>query len=157
MPKSIASVTWNQIHEYCRQIALQVEKDDFQVEYIVAVANGGLVPAAILGKMLDKKVIGSIALTSKEGTGTNDKQISVVAPATVKTLSEEYQDKNILIVDELVDGGDTMLLIQSANWFPNSKTAVLIRKPGTKFDPDFYLPWPEEQKDEWITFPWEIK
>ncbi len=62
--------------------------------------------------------------------------------------------KNVLLVDDLVDQGDT---IDTVSKYLHSqgpallKTAVLFKKPWSSADPDYFL----EIVDKWIVFPWE--
>ncbi|HXW38045.1 MAG TPA: phosphoribosyltransferase family protein, partial [Nitrososphaerales archaeon] len=75
-------------------------------------------------------------------------------PKVVSTLTEEVAGKTVLVVDDLVDEGDTLRTVvkhlSSKN--PRSiRTAVLFRKPWSSVTPDYYL----ETLDEWVVFPWE--
>ena len=60
------------------------------------------------------------------------------------------QTDKILVVDDLVDSGQTMSVVTKL--FANKvKTAVLFRKPTTKFEPDFFV----AEVGEWVVFPYE--
>ena len=57
-------------------------------------------------------------------------------------------DKNILVVDDLIDEGETL---KSFTEYPHYKFAVLYKKPWSPIKPDFYI----GETDNWIVFPWE--
>jgi len=61
-----------------------------------------------------------------------------------------YKEK-ILLVDDLVDSGETM-----KTWtkkYPLIHTATLYRKDCTKFEPEFVV----RTINEWIVMPWETE
>ena len=66
---------------------------------------------------------------------------------------KEYRTQSILLVDDLVDTGETMrdLTENIFNEYEKVTTAVLFRKPWCKFHPDYYV----EEIDRWIVFPYE--
>ena len=75
-------------------------------------------------------------------------------PRILSTLTEGIAGKNILIVDDLVDQGDTMRVVTDylSEGNPNLlEVAVLFKKPWTRFNPDYYL----EVVDRWVVFPFE--
>ena len=57
-------------------------------------------------------------------------------------------DKNTLIVDDILDSGDTLLKIPGKHI-----TMTLFCKVMTKFKPSFW--WRYCTEDDWICFPWE--
>ena len=71
------------------------------------------------------------------------------------TLTEDIKGKHVLLVDDLVDQGDTMSGVKR---FLDEKgamevvTAVLIMKPWSRTRPDYFV----EMAEEWIVFPFEL-
>ena len=65
----------------------------------------------------------------------------------------ENYHKNILLVDDLVDSGQTMTdaIKNIFRGFVNIKTACLFFKPWAIYKPDYFV----EQTIDWITFPYE--
>lgn len=153
---SVESLTWEKVEFLVSQLALQIESDakvnGNQYEGIIGIANGGLIPATLLAKKLEIPVRMVVRAKSYNVDNERDKTTQIDWEAMKPSILEN-KDRKWLIVDDLVDSGDTMLAVSTM--FPNAKTAVLIRKPTTKFDPDFFLPWPKDKADEWIVFPWE--
>jgi hypoxanthine phosphoribosyltransferase len=76
-------------------------------------------------------------------------------PKIVSTLTEEIKGKNILVVDDLVDQGDTMEKVRQYLNGQNPRlleAAVLFKKPWSKIEPEYYL----EVVDKWVVFPFEL-
>jgi len=62
--------------------------------------------------------------------------------------------KNVLLVDDLVDQGDTIATVSKylrSHGPVVLKTAVLFKKPWSTTEPDYFL----EIVEKWIVFPWE--
>lgn len=59
-----------------------------------------------------------------------------------------------LIVDDLVDTGDTMRFVTNMirNYNATYKVATIYQKDGSTFNSDFYV----EKTDKWIVFPYEM-
>jgi hypoxanthine phosphoribosyltransferase len=77
------------------------------------------------------------------------------APRILSTLVEGVEGKDVLLVDDLVDQGDTLAFLKRylADQKPKSlDTAVMFRKPWSRTEPDFFL----ETVSEWIVFPFEL-
>ena len=64
---------------------------------------------------------------------------------------------NTLIVDDIVDSGETLKLLSTTakvnNYLTPAMTAVLFRRYSTGFEPDFY--GETLDNDSWIVYPWE--
>ena len=78
------------------------------------------------------------------------------APRILSTLTEGITGKNILIVDDLVDQGDTLAMVTSYLAEKNPKlleAAVLFKKPWSQKEPNYFL----EVVDKWIVFPFELR
>jgi hypoxanthine phosphoribosyltransferase len=76
-------------------------------------------------------------------------------PKILSTLTEAIQGKDILLVDDLVDQGDTLTLMTqylSGQKPKTLETAVLFKKPWSKTQPDYCL----EEVSEWVVFPFEL-
>jgi hypoxanthine phosphoribosyltransferase len=77
------------------------------------------------------------------------------APKILSTLTEGVDGKNVLLVDDLVDQGDTLTFLKHylSEQKPSSlETAVMFKKPWSRVQPDYFL----ETVSEWIVFPFEL-
>jgi hypoxanthine phosphoribosyltransferase len=87
----------------------------------------------------------------KSYTGIGERGV----PRILSTLTQDIRGKNVLVVDDLVDQGDTMQMVEahlSAQGPERLETAVLFKKPWTRIEPDYYL----EVVDRWVVFPFEL-
>lgn len=66
-------------------------------------------------------------------------------------VDESSIDENTLIVDEIVDSGNTLKDIRKD--YPGSKVACVDFRKTSSLKPDFYVRILEN--DDWIVYPWE--
>ena len=139
-----ATVTWDQLHRDARALAASLMGHTFTG--IVAVTRGGLIPAAIVARELEIRLVESISVVSYEGeAGT------AAAPRIVKPAAAAGTGQGFLIVDDLVDSGDTARAVRAA--LPRAHFACLYAKPaGRPFTDSFVAEVPQ---DTWILFPWD--
>jgi len=135
--------------EYGRLSAELVEmlRESPRFDLVIGIARGGIPLAMVVSDQLDVR-LDIINVKSYGGIAEREK------PRIVSTLTESVTGKKVLLVDDLVDEGETMRTVTShlRRQKPRLvKTGVLFKKPWTKFSPDFYL----ETLEEWIVFPWE--
>ena len=92
--------TWNEVMERFGSITFEEEFD-----FIVAIANGGIVPAAIINQPLQKEIhLLSINLRD-EYQHPKYEQPKLLAP-----IDFEFKNKNILLVDDRIKTGATIRL-----------------------------------------------
>ncbi len=129
------------------RIAKQLKGQTF--DWYVAITRGGLVPACLLAQMTDQKRIDTFCVGGYDAKKRRS-QYSIV-PKNYDHL----KDCDILVIDDLVDTGVTMVLACSILGMHarSIKTAVVYKKDGSTFQPDYFVE--ERPADEWIMFPWE--
>ncbi|MEM1879529.1 MAG: phosphoribosyltransferase family protein [Desulfurococcaceae archaeon] len=142
-------VSWKEIVEISVKLAHEISKR-YKPDVIVAVAKGGLVPARIMLDFLNVDEFGVVEVKFYKSIGfTMDKPfIRILALPPIA-------DKNVLVVDDVVDTGRTMQLVVntlSSYRVKNVKTVALFLKPWSTFMPDYYY----STSEDWIIFPWEI-
>jgi hypoxanthine phosphoribosyltransferase len=120
---------------------------------IVAIGRGGLIPATILSYNLNVKVVQNFQIESYDGETKNSSHKLWQSPE--KHFISAFQHKDILVVDDLSDSGNTLRLVKRFFEYMdvNLTFATLYTKKGTAFTPDFSLR--EYSTEEWIVFPWE--
>jgi len=123
---------------------LKLQKPDA----LVAIARGGLTFAHYLSQKLDIRDVFSINVISYEG----NKKLKDIKIFNIPNL-DKY--KNILIVDDISDSGETFINVLNLlkNKYPkkNFKTISIFYKPASKYKPDIYI----HTTNEWINFFWE--
>lgn len=121
-------------------------RSSFKPNIVLGIARGGVVPAVYLSHALDIAFyvvnIGSYTENNKQGELKTNQPLP------------EFNGKDILIVDDLVDTGDTMkFLLDKYSVANRVKTAVLYNKQASIISPDYFVEIFD--KEEWIEFPWE--
>ena len=138
-------VFWEELHRNSRALAWRLlEMNTFKG--IVAVTRGGLVPAAIVARELDIRLIDTVCVKSynKKSKGS----VNVLKDATAAGTG-----KNWLIVDDLVDTGETIKSIRLT--LPDAHYATVYAKPSGREQVDTFIT--EVSQDTWIYFPWDME
>ena len=144
-------VSWDQIHRDSRALAWRLDghgPEDGGWSAVVAITRGGLVPAMIVSRELDIRIVDTISVRSY----STDNQRSE-ARVTKSPQAELMGDgEGILIVDDLVDTGKTLELVRRL--YPKAHFATVYAKPSGRPMVDTYIT--EVSQDTWIFFPWDM-
>lgn len=146
-------LTWSDVDWFCLNLSSQIKLSGFQPDMILGVARGGLIPAAMLASFLKVKDVISISIRSY----TKERQRKT-QPEYLHSLPEKLiKGKKILIVDDIVDSGNTFKSLNKLIT-PDKALAIylsLLTKDAAKFKPH-YTSFLITKSDLWITFPWEV-
>ena len=138
-------VSWDMFHRDARALAWRLsEKGPFDA--IVAVTRGGLVPAAIIARELNLRVIETISVASYDHQKQGALRVLKGVDAKVAALGAR-----ILIIDDLVDTGATARLVREA--LPQAHFASVYAKSMGRPLVDTFIT--EVSQDTWIYFPWD--
>ena len=123
------------------EVAIRFREIVFSEKFdiIVAIANGGIVPAAILNQRFDIR----IELLKINLRDANQK-MKYESPKLLKPIDFEFKNKNILLVDDRVKTGTTLQF--AANLLQGAKTVKTFAVNGkadySLYDEDcFRFPW----------------
>src|SRR5215471_13706321 len=109
MPEKHFPVSWDEFHRDARALAWRLAgAGPFQA--IVAVTRGGLVPAAIVARELDIRVIETVCVASYDHVYQGELRMLKTIAEQVRTVGPGGQ--GVLIVDDLVDTGKTAKLVR---------------------------------------------
>ncbi len=136
-------VSWEELHRNARALAWRLLPLT-PFKGIVAVTRGGLVPAAVVARELDVRLIDTVCIASYE-----DKAQGVL---TVLKESGAGDGAGWLIVDDLVDTGATAKAVRDR--LPKAHFATIYAKPAGRPLVDTFIT--EVSQDTWILFPWDI-
>jgi xanthine phosphoribosyltransferase len=139
------TVTWDQLHRDARALAWRlIGKGPFTG--IVAITRGGLIPAAIVARELDCRLVESVSVLTyeEEVRGT---------PVVTKPPAAAGDGTGFLIVDDLVDTGATGRVVRAL--LPHAHFAAVYAKPAGTAVADTYVT--EVSQDTWILFPWDTE
>jgi xanthine phosphoribosyltransferase len=142
-------VSWDQFHRDARALAWRLaEAGPFAA--IVCVTRGGLVPAAIVARELGIRVIETICVASYDHVSQGELKLLKTVAETVVALGSG-RGKGLLVVDDLVDTGQTAKLVRDL--LPDAHFAAVYAKPMGRPLVDTFIT--EVSQDTWIFFPWD--
>ncbi len=146
MPEKAFPVSWDQFHRDARALAWRLNGAG-PFDAIVTVTRGGLVPAAIVSRELNVRLIETICISSYDHIRQGELKV-------LKGVASELVQKGgrgVLIVDDLVDTGKTARVVRDL--LPNAHFATVYAKPMGRPLVDTFIT--EVSQDTWIVFPWD--
>ena len=148
-------VSWDQFHRDARALAWRLADkgpDGGKFLAIVCITRGGLVPAAIVARELDLRLIETVCIASYHDYKTQG-ELSVLkdVAAPVRALGDG-KGRGVLVIDDLTDTGKTAKIVR--DMLPNAHFATVYAKPqGVPLIDTFVT---EVSQDTWIYFPWDL-
>jgi xanthine phosphoribosyltransferase len=145
-------VSWDQFHRDARALAWRLAAAG-PFESIVCVTRGGLVPAAIVARELNVRLIETVCIESYAGSGVGKQGELRVLKAIAASITEGSHrgGAGVLIVDDLVDTGKTARVVREL--IPQAHFATVYAKPMGRPLVDTFIT--EVSQDTWIFFPWD--
>jgi xanthine phosphoribosyltransferase len=138
-------VSWDELHRDSKALAWRL-LDHGPWRGIVAVTRGGLVPAAIVARELDLRFVDTVCIASYEDRAQGEVVV-------LKRIEAEADGEGLLIIDDLVDTGDTARAVREM--LPKAHFATVYAKPAGRPLVDTFVT--EVSQDTWILFPWDIE
>ncbi|GBQ23191.1 xanthine-guanine phosphoribosyltransferase [Acetobacter estunensis NRIC 0472] len=143
MATNYATVTWDQLHRDARILAeTLMPKGPFRG--VVAVTRGGLIPAAIIARELDCRLVETISVVTYDEQERGE-------PKIIKSPEAAGDGEGFLVIDDLVDSGVTARIVRER--LPKATFACLYAKPSGKPLTDLFVV--EVPQDTWVLFPWD--
>ncbi len=150
LPEKIFPVSWDQFHRDCRALAWRLaEAGPFSA--IVCITRGGLVPAAIVSRELNVRLIETVCVESYQAPGSQGEIRLLKGVADKISKLGGGGGKGVLIVDDLVDTGQTAKVVRDL--LPMAHFAAVYAKPLGRPLVDTFIT--EVSQDTWIYFPWD--
>jgi xanthine phosphoribosyltransferase len=142
-------ISWEELHRNARALAWRL-LDQGPWKGIIAITRGGLVPAAIIARELDIRLIDTICISSYDQLETG---VEASKQGELKLLKGFDGDgEGFLLIDDLVDTGKTAAAVRAM--VPKATFATVYAKPAGKPTVDMYIT--EVSQDTWIRFPWDM-
>ena len=148
-PEKIFPVSWDQFHRDSRALAWRLHEAG-PFEAVVAITRGGLVPAAIVARELNVRIIETVCVASYQDY-QNQGELKVLKDIAPEIKAMRKQGKGVLIVDDLVDTGKTARVVRDL--LPDAHFATVYAKPMGRPLVDTFIT--EVSQDTWIYFPWD--
>ncbi|MCI4460141.1 MAG: phosphoribosyltransferase [Acidilobus sp.] len=153
MPRvPVKLVSWDEIVEWSLGLGKVIESSGWTPDMVVAVARGGYVPARLLCDYLG--VTDLMSLQSQHWVeAAKAAQKAIIRNA----YSIEARGLKVLVVDDIVDTGETLALARNfirAEWKPEDVRTAALQwiSPIAKFKPDYY--YIEVKEWTWFQYPW---
>ena len=143
-------VSRDQIHRDSRALAWRLDgrgPEEGGWKAVVAITRGGMIPAMIVSRELDIRVVDTISVRSYSHQSQTEARVT-------KSPQEDLMGDGtgILVIDDLVDTGRTLELVRRL--YPKAHFATVYAKPSGRPMVDSYIT--EVSQDTWIFFPWDM-
>ena len=142
-------VSWDQFHRDARALTWRLNGVG-PFEAIVCVTRGGLVPAAIVARELEIRLIETVCVASYDHTTQGELSVLKAVAAHIVAVGGG-RGRGVLVVDDLVDTGQTAKLVRDI--LPEAHFAAVYAKPQGRPMVDTFIT--EVSQDTWIFFPWD--
>jgi xanthine phosphoribosyltransferase len=142
-------VSWDQLHRDARALAWRLTSVG-HFEAIVCVTRGGLVPAGIVARELEIRLIETVCVASYSHITQGALKLLKGVADSIVTVGGGG-GKGVLIVDDLVDTGKTAKVVREI--LPEAHFATVYAKPMGRPMVDTFIT--EVSQDTWIYFPWD--
>lgn len=142
----------DEVYELCYQLALKIKKEGYEPDVVVAIARGGFPVARYICDFLGLSELASTRIKHYSAGPKQNEKADLKNP-----LNAEVRDRNVLIIDDINDTGNTLKVavkyIDSLQP-KNIKVGVLQEKEGSDFKADFVAEVMKEWR--WVTYPWAM-
>lgn len=137
-------VSWDDLHRDTLALAWRLAEIG-PFHGVVAVARGGLVPAAIVARELDIRLVLSVSVASYDDRVRGKARLLGTPP------TDAGKGDGFLVVDDLADTGVTARLVRGL--LPRAHIATVYAKPAGRARVDSFVTLVGQ--DTWIVFPWD--
>lgn len=150
-------VSWTQYYALIESLAVKIYQAEWTFNQIVCLARGGLRIGDVLSRIYNQPL--AILAASSYGGEAYQTRGPIRVSQTL-TMSEPTLGDRILLVDDLVDSGAT--LISTVQWLrehhgvqpEHCRTAVLWYKDCSRVAPDYFVQ--QLPNSPWIHQPFEV-
>lgn len=144
------NLSWAEVEQAVSIIINRIGNKKY--DYVVGIANGGLIPATLIAKKLKLKTV-SVGLESYDGKDL--KKLTLWSEINTRWYIPQQHDL-CLLVDDISDSGKSFNYVKNTYLLNQDilcDTASLVVKPKTTFMPDYFAM--NVHTDTWVKFPWE--
>jgi xanthine phosphoribosyltransferase len=140
----IHATTWHEMHREAIDLAARLA-DHGPWRGMAAISRGGLVPGAVIARVLGIRLIETICIASYDGREKGPIEVLKGAPEAAG------DGAGWLLIDDVADSGATAEAAR--RMLPAAHYAALYVKPSGRPFVDTYIR--EVNQDVWIDFPWD--
>lgn len=143
-------ISWVELHRDARYLS-QLLHQRGAWNGVIAVTRGGMVPAALVARELDIRMVDTVCIASYASDNTGGAATQQVELRVLKQ-SIAGDGEGWLLIDDLVDTGRTAQMLRKL--LPKAFFATLYAKPAGRPHVDLFVK--EFKQSKWIHFPWDI-
>ena len=140
-------ISWDELHRDARELCRRLLERGERFERLVAVTRGGLIPAAVVARELDLRLVDTICVLSYHGGQGREQTAAELLKAP------EGDGAGWLLVDDLVDTGRTASVVRAR--LPQALFATVYAKPEGRPYTDLCVR--EIPQSTWVRFPWDTE
>jgi xanthine phosphoribosyltransferase len=148
MATQYLTVSWDEFHRDAKALA-ECLLPAGTWRGIVAISRGGLVPATIIARALNIRVVETVSVVAYDQFSLGEEALG--EPKVTKLPDFAGDGEGFLIIDDLVDTGTTARVVRAL--LPKAYFACVYAKPAGRDLADTVLK--EVTQDTWIVLPWE--
>jgi xanthine phosphoribosyltransferase len=136
-------ISWEQLHRDSKALAWRLIEIQPWTG-IVAITRGGLVPASIIARELEIRLVDTVCISSYD----------YQQQGKTSVLKSPVIDRSgLLLIDDLVDTGQTARVVKDL--LPEAHFATVYAKPAGRPLVDTFIT--EVSQETWILFPWDTE
>jgi xanthine phosphoribosyltransferase len=144
-------ISWPELHRDTRVLChALMGKGPFTG--IIAIARGGMIPAALVARELEIRLVDTICASSYQEAAGDEGGAQIMRSEVKVQKGVDHDGEGFLLIDDLVDTGGTARVIKKL--LPGAYFATLYAKPMGRDVVDLCVK--EFSQDKWIYFPWDI-
>jgi uncharacterized protein len=144
-------ISWPEYHHKIEQLATLIYQSNWQFDQIICLARGGLRVGDILSRIYD------CPLAILAASSYHKHQRGTLSIAPTLTMATPHLGDQILLVDDLVDSGQTLqqtlIWLQQHTQAQQIRSAVLWYKAASVIKPDYFVDY--LSGNPWIHQPFE--
>ena len=142
-------VSWEQLHRDAKALAWRLAELGPWTR-VIAVSRGGMVPACVVARELDVRVVDTVCAVSYDHMHQGDLEI---LKAPEDTDGADGTKGRTVVVDDLADTGKTIAALRDL--YPHAHFATVYVKPAGQPLVDTFVT--EVSQDTWINLPWDLE
>lgn len=146
-------VSWEQLHRDARTLAGRLAGQG-PWERVLAVTRGGMVPACIVARELEVRLVDTVCIVSYDHMTQGELTVLKAPPAGGAGGNGGADGgARTLVVDDLADTGKTLAALREL--YPRAHFATVYVKPQGRPLVDTFVM--EVGQDTWIHLPWDLE
>lgn len=145
---------WSMIEELIYKLCDEISRSMYSPDLIYAIQRGGLIPGVMISHRLNIREFDSISIKRS----VSDDIFSNFNEPTLKPINCEIKGSNILIVDDIIGEGKTMMkAINEVSKITRSYKVAALYVNENKCNIWESIDYYTTLVTKWVCFPWERK